>query len=546
MRPGTGAGLAALSGLLLALAYPPADLFPLGWVALAPLLAAVRRARPGPALARGLLCGAVFFSTLLHWLARVMVTYGGLSWTLATAILALLVLYLSGFFAAFGALAAAGCRRFGPWGLLLCPIAWVGLELARARLLGGFPWGLLGYSQVRNLPLLQVASIGGIYAVSLLVMVANAGLAVIVLPRRGAATRVRAAGAWLLVLFGAAEAGGLAVLAGDGGPAVGGAPRRRGIVPATVAQEKTGAAAAAAALSSDLLRMTREAAESGARIVVWPESSSPVSFRRPVRVREEGGYGVRVERGGAFVDRVAELVRDLDIELIAGSVDYRVEGERLRAFNSAFRIAPDGSLGPVYDKIHLVPFGEYVPLERALFFVNRLVEGAVAAFASGRDPRPLPTRSGPAATVICYEAIFPELVRRVARDAAFIVNITNDAWFGRSAGPHQHLAMAVVRAVETRRYLVRAANTGISAIVDPFGRILERSDLERRAVLVGAIHAGGGRPLYARTGDLLAWACVILTLALTAAPSAAFSRSGGRPGGERPGHVREERRSRSR
>jgi apolipoprotein N-acyltransferase len=225
------------------------------------------------------------------------------------------------------------------------------------------------------------------------------------------------------------------------------------------------------------------------------------------------------------------VTRPQDVTLIAGSVDYGTTDGRLRAFNSAFVVGPGGTLDASYDKVHLVPFGEYVPMQRLLFFVDTMVQGAIAGFAPGDRLEPLPTPLGPVATFVCYEAIFPELVRVLARPAVFMVNITNDAWFGKSAAPTQHLAMAVFRAAENRRWLLRAANTGISAIVDPAGRVRASTDLMTRTVLLGTLAPRRDRSLYAVTGDLLAWACVTLTVLSGAAHFAAFKR----PRIERPG-----------
>jgi apolipoprotein N-acyltransferase len=166
-----------------------------------------------------------------------------------------------------------------------------------------------------------------------------------------------------------------------------------------------------------------------------------------------------------------------------------------------------------------------VPLRRVLFFVNRMVDGAIAEFRAGSRYAPLPTAAGPAATFVCYEAVFPDLVRRLARGAGFLVNLTNDAWFGRSAAPEQHLAMAAVRAVENHRYLVRAANTGISAFVDPFGRIVARAPVERSTVLVETIGTRRGLTPYARSGDVLAAGCAILTLLQAVALRTLFRRT---------------------
>jgi apolipoprotein N-acyltransferase len=261
-------------------------------------------------------------------------------------------------------------------------------------------------------------------------------------------------------------------------------------------------------------------------VVVWPESSSPLSFRVPASRAAGGAVEHRIEPRRDYLDAVAALVRDRRLTLIAGSVDYRWDGARLLAFNSAMVVDEQGVLGPSYDKIRLVPFGEYVPLRHVLFFVDRMVQGAIAEFAPGTRPEPLPTPFGPAATFVCYEAIFPGLVRDLARDAAFMVNITNDAWFGGSAAPRQHLAMAALRAAENRRWLVRAANTGISAIVDPWGRVRAEAPLDVRTVLQGTIEARSRRSPFARAGDVAGIACAILTVLFAAAHRAAFLRPG--------------------
>ncbi len=517
---GRGPVLAGLSGLLLALAYPLADLGVVALVALVPFLLSLEETSRGGALARGYACGGTFFLALLYWIPAVMETYGGLPVAVSWLVLALLAFYLATYFALFAWLIAASWRRFGPLALVSAPVGWVALELARGRLLTGFPWGLLGYSQYRDAPLLQAAAWGGIYAVSWLAMAANAGLALLI--ARPGMRRARAAGAAMVALVAAAHLAGIVTLrAASREPE--GRTLRVAAIQANVPQDVKWSAGTAAPIVSELARLTRQAAASGARLIVWPESSSPVSVRRPGAT----AAGLTAVTDAAYVSLLGELARTLDVDLIVGSVDYAPRGGGLRAFNAAFVIGPDGALGASYDKVHLVPFGEYVPLGRLLFFVDRLVQGAIAEFAPGDRLEPLPTRAGHAATFICYEAIFPELVRRIARrDAALLVNITNDAWFGGSAAPYQHLAMATVRAVENRRSMVRAANTGISALIDPFGRIVASTPLMQSAVLAGSLSLRNDGTVYARCGDLFAWGCAILAFLQSAALRAAFSRSG--------------------
>jgi apolipoprotein N-acyltransferase len=515
--------LSAAAGLLLALAYPRPAYHLAAFVALVPLLLSLRGASPWTALARGYVCGFVFFATLIYWIVYVVHTYGGLPWPVGVLSLALLVFYLATYVALFALLTALSWRRFGSLTLAVVPVTWVGLEIIRARLMGGFPWGLLGYSQASNLPFLQITSLGGIYSVSFLVAGVNAAIALLLAaPRRRAS---RAVAALLLTAAAGAWIGGAVVLRRD---ATAGSGERVKVaaIQANVAQGRKWTEGEEEAIVDGLIALTRRAAAGGARLVVWPESASPFTFTRPVRRTEGGRTGIVLEPHPEYFETVTRLAADLNITLIAGSVDYRVRDGRLAATNSAFVLGGEGVLAPPYDKIHLVPFGEYVPLQRALFFVDRLVQGAIADFVPGSRLEPLPTPFGKAATFICYEAIFPEVVRPLAIGSAYLVNITNDAWYGLSSAPEQHLAMAAVRAVETRRYLLRAANTGISAIVDPYGRIIARTALEEETVLSGEIEVREGETLSMRAGDLLAWACAILTLLHAALYVAAYWRPG--------------------
>jgi apolipoprotein N-acyltransferase len=516
----------ALSGALLALSFPGPDLWALAFVALVPLLHALRVSAWPRALAPGYACGAVFFAGLLYWIPRVLVRHGGVPWAAALAVFGLLVFYLATYVAVFAAVTAAAVRRFGPLALAAAPVTWVGLELVRARALTGFPWGLLGYSQYLDPPLWQAAAVGGIYAVSLLVAAANAGTVLLLL--RPSPPGAPAAGAALLLIPALAAAGGHAVLRSAGEGRGAGGALIASAIQGNVPQEMKWRPGEEAGIVRELIGLTRRAAAEGARLVVWPESASPIAFRRPVLRAGGPGAAVAVEPHAEHVALVGGAARDLGIALIAGSVDYRAGAGGLEVLNSAVSLGPDGALGPSYDKVHLVPFGEYVPLRRLLFFVEPLAHGAIAGFTPGTRLEPLPTPAGPAATFICYEAIFPELVRRLAaRGAVLLVNITNDAWYGRTSMPQQHLAMAAARAVETGRYLVRAANTGISAIVDPHGRIVARSRLDERAVVSAAVEPRRGLTPYARAGDLLAWGCAILAALQIAALGAGIGRPAG-------------------
>jgi apolipoprotein N-acyltransferase len=523
--PSAGAKSAAavLSGVLLVVCFPLADLGSVAFVALVPLLLSLRGSSWREAAHRGFLCGAVFFTGLLYWLVHVMTHYGGLPLVAGVGFLLLLVGWLALFFAGFAACQAVLLERRGPAAFLLAPVLFVAFEILRGRLLTGFPWGLIGYTQWRRPALVQLTAWGGIYALSFLVVLVNAAVALLLAGGRSRRSGFAAAAA----LLAAVAAGGAGKIALRGVARGDGEPITVAAIQANVPQEIKWLRGHETQIVSGLLAQSASAAAQGARLVVWPESSSPLALSYG---DDPGAPAAPPARDREPFEQVASWVRSARLTLLTGSVGYRrVEG-RLRAYNSAFVIGPDGVPAASYDKVHLVPFGEYVPLQRLLFFVDRMVQGAVAEFLPGERTEPLPTGVGRAGTFVCYEAIFPELVRRVARRADFLVNITNDAWFGKSAAPYQHLAMASVRAAENRRWMVRAANTGISAIIDPAGRVRRRTPLEVETVLLGSVAPRSDTTFYARTGDLFAWACVILTAVLAAAHRSAFARAPRRAG----------------
>ena len=227
-------------------------------------------------------------------------------------------------------------------------------------------------------------------------------------------------------------------------------------------------------------------------MIVWPETAAPFYFQN---------YDER-SRG------VINVARQEGAWLLFGSPAYEREGKNISFHNSAYLLSPDGSVSGRYDKVHLVPFGEYVPLRRILFFIDKLVVGA-GDFRPGDEIAPLAMGSDKIGTLICYEGIFPEISREYRRKGAgLLVNITNDAWYGNTSAPYQHLTMAIFRAIENRIYMIRAANTGISAIVNTAGEIVSRTGLFERKVLSGTVKFTHHRTLYSRYGNIFACFCI--------------------------------------
>ena len=473
--------LATLSGVGLYLSFPPLGLWPLAFVALAPLLVALDRAPRRAAFWIGTLAGALFYALNLSWMTHAMAVYGGLSWGLSFLLLLLLSAYLALYVGAFTAgwvwlRPASGLGR-----VLFAASLWVALEFLRTYLLTGFPWAFLAYTQYRFLPLVQIASVTGMYGVSFLIVVVNAAVASAFCHPREKAALAPALTASLLLLMSVAY-GSSALSRPD--------PSNRFSVAALQGNIDQGVKWDLVFRESTLEtydRLTREAARRGAELIIWPEAAVPLLLRREPEA----------------LARVTRLASETKRFLLVGSPD--LDGGRF--YNSVFSISPDGSLVQRYDKIHLVPFGEYVPLRPLLGFAEKLARGAIGDFAPGREPTVFHLPQGSFGVTISYEVYFPAEVRRLFRGGAgFLVNITNDAWYGRSAAPAQHLAMAVFRAVEYGAFLVRSANTGISAIIDRRGRILNQSAIFTETLLIGEISAVRSEStIYTRVGDLFAW-----------------------------------------
>ncbi len=480
---------ALASGGLLALAFPgTGDLGWLAFPALVPLLGAIDDVSWWRAGGLGLVAGLVFWLATISWVAQTMVRYGGLPWLLADLALLALVGYLALYWAAFCALLSRIRVASGGLHVVVAASLWVALEFLRTYLLTGFPWNLLGYSQHGNLPLIQVAAVTGVYGVSFIVLAVNAALASVFQTRgrrtRAVAPLVTAAVCWMV----AVGVGRLQPPLREPKPSIPVALVQGNITQGVkwdpTWQQKT----------LDIYRrLTIQAARKHPGLIVWPETAVPFFLREDPRRSEVEG-----------------LAREAGTYLLVGTPDR--EGGSPQ--NAALLLGPEGRLLGRYDKRHLVPFGEYVPLRRLLFFVNVLAGGVIGEFHPGAGATVFSVPFGRFAALICYEAIFPAEVREfVLAGAEVLVNITNDAWFGDSAAPAQHLTMAAFRAIENRVYLIRAANTGISAIIAPDGRILQASGLFTPAIVSGAVVPRTATTLYTRHGDVFAWGTVGVTLA---------------------------------
>lgn len=422
-------------------------LFPAGLT-----LAAVRAPSPARAARSGFWIGSLAALGTLYWTVLPIHDYGGLAWPLALPIPALLAMALGLYTAAYAAVLRFAAPRLSPWLFgPLAGLAFASMEMARGTFLTGFPWLTLSAALAPWPATIQGAAFIGAYGLS--------GLC-----------------AWLatwLVLPGPLTKQGLtAVLAGIGLLVVGNLrlttpPERDGTVHVTIVQGNVDQSrkwdpAAQSETVDKYLDLTREALKDAPTdLVVWPETAMPFYY----------------QDHGLLSERLETFVAASKVPLLFGAPAYgREKDGEMVLHNRAYLLPPDGRTD-YYDKEHLVPFGEYVPLGTVLTFVHKMVSG-VGDFRPGRREKPLRDGKLALGVLICYEAIFPELAQqRVQAGANLLINISNDAWFGDSAAPRQHLDLALLRAVEQGRAIIRGTNTGISAAIDPRGRLMAQGGL---------------------------------------------------------------------
>ena len=461
-----------VSGLLFALAFPPFELVVLLPLALVPwLVTLLAEESPWRALVSGALFGLAYWCASIPWIVYVVTHYGGQSGPMGIVCLAILALILAQWPAAV-AWGTVACAPAGSWRrLAVLPLLWAASEHARSFVYKGFPWNLTGHALFRHPLWLQTASVWGVYGVGALVAAVSALLAAGIATRRLRPLSLAAA----LVL--AAGAFGAARLAA---PAPQGPERMVALLQPNVTEEMRATPQGAAEAYGILLEQAREAAARQPALIAFPESALPLYWDGSATLRRDLAS---IVRGGSSI--------------LFNTVEEDADD---RYYNVARLLTPEGLAGSPYRKVHLVPFGEYVPLPRVFFFV-RQISNDIGAFSAAEEPAVI--RSGPLAVGvgICYEIIYPELSRRETDGGAnLLATISNDSWYGRAGAQEQHFAGAVLRTVENGRFLIRAAITGISGIADARGRILAESRANERTILYGAVRLLDGRTIWTRWG----------------------------------------------
>lgn len=496
--------LAVMSAIFLVISFPDFNFEFLAWIGLVPLFFAIEDKKPRQAFLISYLAGVIFFFGAIYWLVHV--TLPGM---------VVVVLYLALYFGLFGlVISLCKFKTRGCGFLFFAPALWVALELARSHLFGGFGWSLLAHSQSYTLPVIQIADMTGAYGVSFIIVMANASVFITVKNFRKndfafpySCISLTVFIVFLCVTYGVFRLNN--IFTGEG--------LKVAVIQGNIPQAKKWDPGFREDILKKYESLTKEAALARVDLVIWPETSVP-------------GY---LESERDLLDRVKLLAKEIKTPILAGAPEEDTKHDDV-CYNSAVLFANDGRILDRYDKIHLVPFGEYVPFRKVLSFVERFAPSPIGDFTAGelytvfkfliekqsgdKSPAWRLLKKVKFSCLICFEDIFPDLTRQfVKRGAAFLVNITNDAWFGPTSAPYQHAQSSVFRAVENRVNVVRAANTGLSCFIDQKGRIVSAVGSDGKNLFVNGFSAHEitltpTRTFYTMFGDVFAYACVIFSL----------------------------------
>ncbi len=473
-----GIFLAILSGLLLSFSFPSCNLSILAWFSFLPLFFSLRNKSRLQSFLLAYICGVVFWSLTIYWLVHV---------TLLGTII--LILYLALYFGFFGSLFSTTNYELQTINLFFIPSTWVLLEYVRSYLFTGFPWALIGFSQYKNLPVIQIADITGAWGVCFLVVLINAALYLSLRKKQ----KVK------IILYGVIISipcliYGFYKLSSSPACRFAKGAVRLAVIQGNIPQDLKWDIRARNFILNNYKELTSESAKGNPGLIIWPEASVP---------------GILGDDDAVF-QQVFSLARMLNTDLLVGTVSR----SRQDYFNSALFIDKSGQSTKVYHKLHLVPFGEFVPFKKTFPFLQ-----TIAPIGDIRPGQQYTIFEEPAkfGVLICFEDLFPELSREfVKRGAKFLVNITNDAWYKEGSAPYQHFSASVFRAIENRVYLARSANTGISGFIDPWGRILsvvqdaEGKEIFVKGFAIGEICLPGTQTFYNRYGDIFILFCLAL------------------------------------
>jgi len=492
-----------VTGFLLWLSFPGGGgIWPILFVALIPFLAVIRKGSPKEAGMYGFTAGIVHFLFLLYWIVIVLSRYGGLHWSISVVALILLASYMSVYFALFGLLARYIFLALPVGAVLwLLPTLWVGIDWIRGILFTGLPWMDLGYGLWEQTGFIQIADLFGHHGVTWLIVFINTLLAILLTKRQSIKTVCFLTMSFVLVfasstVYSKWRTAEISLALSDHSIK----KMRVGIVQGNIDQSIKWSGPQQRDTVDRYLSLSRALLhDNSLEMLVWPETALPF-----------------YPRNNEYMQSLQSMTAESGSALLTGAPWYEIidrEARKVKFFNSALLLNPAGRLGGKYYKTHLVPFGEYVPLKALLPFLAPLVEAA-GDFSPGKIENPLVWRDSRIGVLICFESVFPEISRKwVLSGANMLVNLTNDAWYGRSSAPYHSLAMSVFRAVESRRSLIRSANTGISAFITPLGNVEARSELFEPYGFSADVVLYGEKTFWARYGYLFGPLCFLLGVA---------------------------------
>jgi apolipoprotein N-acyltransferase len=482
-----------VSGVLFALSFPDYSIGWLAFVAFLPLIVAIVKSRSGwQAALVGWVSQTTAWLIMVPWVVRVMSHYGGLP-QFAGILIFITMSMILGFYGALFAFLVWRIRpgeRFAKW--LLIPLAWAAVEYARTYLLTGFPWNLIVTAIVDYTSFVQFDRVAGPYLVGAMILLPATVGAWLITHRKAPGFERGLVIATLVIVMFVWWATGLVASKLIVRP-TGTAPHIAVLLQPNISQEMRWNETNLMEIYQRMVKMTVDAVRSGAHVVIWPESTVPLSFSTTEFYRSS----------------IESLSGQYDVDIILGSVAEDATRPGM-LWNAAFLVSGGKTVGH-YDKIRLVPFGEYVPLRKLLFFADKLVH-AVGDFQFGANEMPLAGkfRYGPA---ICYEIVYPQITRTQVRNGAnVLVTITNDAWYDGTSAPRQHLNQARLRAIEDDRYILRAGTTGISALIDPTGRIIKELPMGQQGTIRAEFWTRTSTTPYVRFGDWFAWVAIAAVL----------------------------------
>lgn len=471
------------------------------WFALVPLLLGCLRTTPGNAAKLGFACGLFYYTLLIYWVVISLGTYGNLPWWACGIALLALSSYMSLYLAFFCAAASWSMKKIIP--VWYAPFLWIGLDSVRGFLFSGFPWQDLGYSQFKTPLLIQTADLAGHHGVTFLIVLTNCLFFIIIAamdkrsPWSAKRVLIPSVSAFLLICLAATYSwkryDAISSMTAE-------SPRHRiSVIQGNIDQNQKWKPDKKREAVEKYIRLSNKAARlNQSNLVIWPETAMPFN----------------PTSDPLFAELLSQTVFSDNYALLSGAPYFLKNDKKTELYNSAILVEPDGTMSR-YFKQHLVPFGEYIPFADYLPLPGPVVE-SVANFSSGTKATPLANGRSSLGVLICFESIFPNLARKeVASGANILVNITNDAWFGRSSASTQHMAMAVFRAVENRRSLARAANTGISCFIDPTGIIHQATPIFEPASINRDLAMLQQTSFFTQTGYLFPFCCLIYLIPLT-------------------------------